>query len=200
MTWAQCKPHYTLWPWPEKKAMCKKMKPDTVLRLDQLWADPGRGHKDSDMIKQCRGCQAYFSPGTSSQQLLTHIRKCQGQAIISDFDPAPRRVDSGSYGAVGTPPDGHFHRFPCDDPELIMLIEPVANDDVNIIRIRLRELAAREQMMTQMLGKLITDMSGTHNFHSLLNNFYHVLDAIAALTERLETVLNRQSIEQTVQG
>ncbi|KAG9393629.1 hypothetical protein J8273_4929 [Carpediemonas membranifera] len=192
MTWAQGKPHYILWPWPDKKNMCKKMKPETVARLDQLWEDPTRKHKDSEMIKQCRSCSAFFSPGTSSQQLLTHIRKCQGITIVNEFDPNPAFTNMGTGFSTVFPVQpgdpAQFTRYPCDDPELAMMLEPVANDDIDLIRMRLRDLAGREHAITQVLASATND-AAIHNFNAVLNNYYHIMDAIAALTERLESVL-----------
>ncbi len=162
------------------------MKPETIMRLDDIWSDTSREHKDTDKVKQCRGCKAYFSPGTSSQQLLTHLQKCHVDKGITDTD-YPGALSMETHHPL--PPHAAdqrvaYTRGPCEDAEIRPLLQAVTSPDPSVIRARLRELANKEQQLSARLAQSMVYVSNSA-FTGHLNSLDHVVEAIAILTEKL---------------
>ncbi len=152
------------------------MKPETIMRLDALWAGGDwSDRKDSEKVKQCKTCMTYFSPGTSTQQLLTHASKCQSKATLAahhdSFFKRPR-VDPGSFvdpSRINAPstitttvpsvtvhadmptPQPATHSLP---PPLILTAH-IAEDVRDPLRARVRELQIREKELEHMIQDLM---------------------------------------------
>ncbi|KAG9392360.1 hypothetical protein J8273_5350 [Carpediemonas membranifera] len=157
--------HFYLWNWPDKKMYLRKMKDDTINRLDLLWANGDWSHrKDHDKIKQCKICQSYFAPGTSTVQLMAHVTKCQqrtnlGPQPLDEFKPPfvpPARLAVSDVPSV--PPVVADIPYRISAHELNAHIE---EDCLCPLQARLADLSRKEQELNEILMSLMYSGSET---------------------------------------
>ncbi|KAG9396981.1 hypothetical protein J8273_1330 [Carpediemonas membranifera] len=173
------KVYFYLWPWPDKKQHCGRMKSETIEQLDVLWASNWSRRKDSEKIKQCKRCGSFFAPGTSNGQLMRHAQRCNDQ-ILEDHlafkgPITPPAQDSFTiFDAPSIPPPMLSTGITATYAELTAHIEsesPLAE--------RQGELESREAVLDQLIQSQVDDKgnglgNGEVTFKRLLD-FYQAI-------------------------
>ncbi len=208
MTWSDAKGYFTLWPWPDKKMYCKKMRQATVARLDALW-EISNWHdmRNTDKIKQCKSCLTYFSPGTSCQQLVTHATKCRTHVRPPDpnsgvtkrarLDPMQPFGVSVPTIAIPLPPPASPEPEPEPDlphhslPPPRLLTAHIDGPDRDPLRARVRQLQALERDLEDVVWGMGLDRATREGLGETA--YRNALEFIGVVQRAINDITARQN-------